>query len=244
MPDWLKEFLRVARDFIYLLLYTGKNKYCPVCGKYSRKFRTYGETGREGSVCVHCNSLERHRLIWLFLKRKTNLFDGKKKLFLHFAPERCFLPRLERLLGAENYLTADLYDKHVKFNMDITNIQFEEGSIDAVYCSHVLEHVQDDRKALSEIHRILKNDGWAIFMVPVNDMEETFEDPAVTDPAERLRLFGQEDHVRCYGKDFIFRLKDAGFRVSEVSAESLCPEEEILKMGLLKDEFIYYCTKS
>lgn len=243
MPEWLLEIIRKLRDSFFSILYTGNNKYCPVCGKSSRKFRKYGDGSRDGSVCVHCSSLERHRLIWLFFQKRTGLFDQSPKKFLHIAPERCFISRLQAVLGNERYITADLYDKRASVKMDITSIEFPDRSVDAVYCSHVLEHVQDDRKALSEFHRILKPDGWAVFMIPITE-EKTFEDPSITDPIERKRIFGQEDHVRCYGKDFIERLKDAGFHVTVSNAKDICSEEEISRMGLLLNEDIFFCTKS
>lgn len=242
MPEWLKETLRDLRDVTFSLLYAGNNRYCPVCGKTSRKFRTYGETSREDSVCVHCSSLERHRLVWLFFSKRTDLFDQKPRTFLHIAPERCFIPRLKNILGPDQYITADLYDERASVKMDITDIEFKNESIDAVYCSHVLEHVQDDRKALSEFYRILKPGGWAVFMVPIT-LEKTFEDPSVTDPAERKRLFGQDDHVRCYGWDFTERLSEAGFNVTISNASDICSEEEIRYMSLLKNEDIFYCKK-
>lgn len=242
LPEWQKELLRKVRDLVFSVLYTGSNRYCPVCRKYSSKFRSYGDSSREGSVCVHCNSLERHRLVWLFFATKTDLFEQKPIKFLHVAPERSFVPRLKKLLSRGKYITADLYDSRATVKMDITNIDFAGESFDAIYCSHVLEHVQDDRKALGEFYRVLKNNGWAVFMVPITE-EKTYEDPRITDPQERKKAFGQEDHVRCYGKDFKDRLSEAGFKVTVATAEDLCSEEEIVQMGLLKHEEIYYCTK-
>ncbi|HEX2868605.1 MAG TPA: methyltransferase domain-containing protein [Ignavibacteriales bacterium] len=243
MPEWLKEALRKSRDVIFTILYTGKSKYCPVCNRSFRKFRNYGGASREASVCVNCSSLERHRLVWIYFTKRTDLFDQKPRKFLHIAPERCFISRLRKSLRKGSYITADLSDPRASVKMDITKIEYPEGSFDAIYCSHVLEHVQDDRKALSEFYRILKKDGWAVIMVPI-EAEITFEDPAVTDPMERERIFGQADHVRCYGKDFVDRLLEAGFHVTVVNAKDISSEEEIEYMGLPENEDIFFCTKN
>jgi len=127
--------------------------------------------------------------------------------------------------------------------MDITDIPFPEQSFDAIYCSHVLEHVQDDRKAMRELFRILKKDGWAILVVPIT-MEETFEDPSMVDAQQRLDAFGQEDHVRKYGRDYVDRLREAGFEVDVITVSDLLQEEEATRMGLTAASGeIYYCTK-
>src|SRR5204863_5015044 len=179
--------------------------------KNSRKFREYGKIPRTDALCVHCNSLERHRFAWLYFGEMTNLFDGQDKRVLHVAPEACFEPRLKSRLGT-NYLTADLLNPHAMVRMDITNIQYPDNHFDAVYCSHVLEHVPDDKKAIREFHRILRPDGWAILLVPIT-ADRTIEDPSITDARERLRVFGQEDHVRRYGPDYVERLREVGFTV-------------------------------
>ena len=127
--------------------------------------------------------------------------------------------------------------------MDITDIQYPDESFDVIYCSHVLEHVVDDRKAMSEFRRVLKSDGWAILLVPIT-VETTYEDPSIVDPAERLKHFGQDDHVRRYGKDYVERLRAAGFKVSVSNASDLCQEPEVLQMGLTPASGeIFFCTK-
>lgn len=161
---------------------------------------------------------------------------------LHVAPERCFEPILRQRLG-DNYITADLFDPRAMVKMDITNINYPDESFDVVYCSHVLEHVQDDRRAMREFYRILKNDGWAILLAPIT-AEETFEDPSITEPKERLRTFGRQDHVRNYGPDYVDRLCDAGFSVGVTQVNDLVQNGEILQMGLTPASGeIYYCTK-
>jgi len=234
--------LRNFRNLVRRIQYSGKGRYCPVCKKSSCRFAPAGLDRRNDALCVHCGSLERHRLLWLYVTRRTTLFDGRAKNMLHVAPESCFEPILRQRLG-DGYLTADLFDPDAMVQMDIMNLQYPDRAFDVIYCSHVLEHVQDDRKALREFYRVLRNDGWAILLVPIVT-GVTIEDPAITDPAERLRVFGQEDHVRRYGKDYIDRLREAGFTVDVTTVEELVHADEAFRMGLSQEcGEIYYCTK-
>lgn len=161
---------------------------------------------------------------------------------LHVAPESCFKLRFREALGC-GYLTADLCAEAVDVKMDICDIRYPDNTFDIIYCSHVLEHVPDDRKAMSEFQRVLKLTGWAILLVPIT-VKQTVEDPSITDPNERLRLFGQEDYVRCYGPDYLGRLEDAGLKVSCVSPTNFLSVNEIERIGITKDAGdIYYCQK-
>jgi SAM-dependent methyltransferase len=157
---------------------------------------------------------------------------------LHVAPEPALSARLRRLPNL-NYLSADLFDPKAMVKMDITDIRYPEHSFDLIYCSHVLEHVSDDRKALSEFWRVLKPGGKAILMVPILG-EITFEDPSITDPVERERAYGQHDHVRSYGRDFAQRVAEAGFEVTLHKPSSLAGETEIERMGLPPEETIFW----
>jgi SAM-dependent methyltransferase len=173
----------------------------------------------------------------------TDLFDGRHKKVLHVAPERCFEGRLKAALGAD-YLTTDLLDPHVMERMDITEIRYPDESFDVIYCSHVLEHVPDDRKAMREFRRVLKKSGWAVLLVPITT-ESTVEDPSITDPAERLRLFGQDDHVRRYGPDYLDRLREAGFDVRVSAVPDVASREEAIQMGLTPPAGeIYHCRRA
>jgi SAM-dependent methyltransferase len=242
IPEWLKKPLRGIRRIIWLIQYRGKGRYCPVCGKSFSRFKPFGIVPREDAQCVNCQALERHRFLWLFLQKKTDFFNGRPKKMLHIAPEPCFESRFKERLG-ENYLTADLYNPQAMVKMDITDIQYNDQSFDVIYCSHVLEHVQDDKKAMREFYRVLKKDGWAILQVPMTN-EPTFEDSLIIQPAERLRIFGQEDHVRAYGPDYVDRLRDAGFTVGITRVTDLVDNEEAIRMGLTSaSDEIYYCTK-
>jgi SAM-dependent methyltransferase len=176
----------------------------------------------------------------LYFARRTNLFDGRPKRVLHVAPERCFEGPLRQRLGA-GYLTADLLDPRAMEQMDITDIQHPDESFDVIYCSHVLEHVPDDRRAMRELRRVLKKDGWAVLLVPIT-AERTIEDPTVTDPAERERLFGQHDHVRRYGPDYADRLREAGFDVVITEVSDLLGDGDLIRMGLTGATMtIYHC---
>ena len=198
----------MIRDFVMSILYHGKGRWCPVCEKPSRKFSRSATVPRDDARCVRCGALERQRFVWLYLGKMTNLFDGTPKRMLHVAPERCFQSRLRKRLG-KDYITADLKNRRASIRMDITDIQYPDGYFDVILCSHVLEHVQDDKRAMRELRRVLKQSGWAILLVPITT-DKTFEDPAVIDPSARLKLFGQEDHVRLFGRNIFDRFTAVG----------------------------------
>ncbi|MBV1879518.1 MAG: methyltransferase domain-containing protein [Pseudomonadales bacterium] len=173
---------------------------------------------------------------------QTDFFDGKAKKMLHVAPERWLEPKFRKTLR-QDYLTADLYDPDVMVKMDITDIQYPAASFDIIYCSHVLEHVLDDIGAMSEFHRVLKDDGWAILLVPISG-DKTYEDVSIVDPESRLEAFGQSDHVRKYGRDYVDRLKTAGFIVNTISVNDLVDKGRAERMGLTEASGeIFYCTK-
>jgi SAM-dependent methyltransferase len=232
---------RYVKRLMYRL---GYNLYCPVCDNYARKFESFGRHNRSNARCPACGALERHRLIWYFLKHHTDLFDGQPKKMLHIAPEPAFIKKLKKIHNLD-HITADISDPNVTIQMDITDIQFPDNTFDVIYCSHVLEHVPDDRKALKEFYRVLKNDCWALLLVPIAPKDKTFEDPTITDPKDRERMFGQHDHIRMYGRDYIDRLKEAGFHVEHSTALDLAGSHGV-KMMALTDTYgsdIYYCIK-
>lgn len=188
-----------------------------------------------------CGSLERHRLMHLYLHARTDLFDGRAKKMLHIAPE----PQLSRLfksVPAIHYLSADIEDPLAMEKLDITDIQRPESSFDVIYCSHVLEHVSDDAAAMAELYRVLKPRGWAVLQVPIT-VPRTFEDSTITSPEERERVFGQWDHVRCYGPDYKDRLTKAGFLVEVDGFVRELDDDTIVRCGLLANEDVYLCRK-
>jgi ubiquinone/menaquinone biosynthesis C-methylase UbiE len=173
---------------------------------------------------------------------RTDLFDGRPKRILHVAPERCFERELKRHFGS-NYITADLKDSRAMVKMDIMDIKYKDDFFDVIYCSHVLEHVPDDGKAIREFYRVLKSTGWAILLVPIT-AERTFEDSSIVDPNERLLLYGREDHLRRYGPDYAERLREAGFIVTTTKVYDLVEESKAIFMGLTAASGeIYFCTK-
>ena len=217
---------------------------CPLCEKTARRFRTFGggTVKRPNAQCPHCGSLERHRLIWLYLRDETDLFGGERRRMLHIAPEPALHERLAREPQIE-YLSADLDPGLADVQMDITAIDFPADSFDVILCSHVFEHVPDDAQAMRELCRVLRPTGWAILQVPIL-LARTEEDPTLTDPEERLRRFAQRDHVRAYGPDYADRLRAAGFDVHlDRYAERLGPEAA-RRHGVLTEEIVHVCTKS
>lgn len=207
-----------------------------------RSFLPFGVTiQRENAMCPVCGCLERHRLTWLFFQKKTDLFSLKPKKLIHMAPEISLAYNL-RQIPSINYLSADLDNPNAMVRMNINKIQYPNESFDIIYCSHVLEHVLDDRKAISEFYRVLKYGGWAVLQVPIG-ADKTFEDSTITDPSERESAFGQSDHVRIYGPDYEQRLLASGFKVQRHACCEIAGAEDIVRFGITGSEDIFYCTK-
>ena len=161
---------------------------------------------------------------------------------LHIAPEPCLEARFKDLLH-DGYLSADLSSPRAMEKLDITDIPYPDETFDVIYCSHVLEHVLDDRRAMREFCRVMKDIGWAILLVPITS-EKTFEDSSIVAPAERLRVFGQKDHVRRYGPDYVDRLRDAGFTVHITKVKDLVDSGGAKQMGLTPASgVVFRCTK-
>jgi len=215
------------------------NKFTdPIDGKSFRSFLPYGyENPRENVLSPSTLSLERHRLLWLFLKNETEFFNESIKL-LHFAPEQAFYKRFKKLDDLE-YTTTDLNSPLADVKADICNLPFQDDSFDVILCNHVLEHIPDDTKAMQELYRIMKPGGWGIFQIPQDlKREKTFEDDTITDRKERARIFGQYDHVRIYGRDYFDKLRSIGFTVEEVDYTSSLTKEEVEKYRLAKGEIV------
>lgn len=225
------------------LFYQGDNVECPICQSTFRKFLPYGRQSRENALCPNCLALERHRLLWLYLKRKTDFFTAPRKM-LHIAPELCYMDRFENLENLE-YFTGDIESPLAKVKMDIHEIPFEDNEFDVIFCNHVLEHVADDILAMKEMKRVLKPGGWAILQVPFFHPlnKETLEDPSIQSPAEREKAFGQDDHVRLYGEDYGKRLASSGFKVIEEKLIMDLQKEEVERYALPKGEIIYRVEK-
>lgn len=209
--------------------YRGTERYCPLCLGWFRRFRPTGRPRRQDAKCPRCGTVERHRLLWLFLQRRGHLLEGGRRM-LHVAPEVALEAHFRSVIG-DGYVSADLTDPRAMVKIDITDIAYPDDSFDIVYCSHVLEQVEDDRKAMRELRRVLAPGGWAILAVPIG-RETTFEDASITTAAERQRVFGQWDHVRIYGRDYLDRLREAGFNVEVIRPSDLQPESECVRMGI------------
>ena len=215
------------------------NKFTdPIDGKSFKKFLPYGyESPRENVLSPSTLSLERHRLLWLYLKNETEFFNAPIKL-LHFAPEQAFYNRFKKLDNLK-YTTTDLNSPLADVKADICNLPFQNDSFDVILCNHVLEHIPNDTKAMQELYRVLKPGGWGIFQIPQDlKREKTFEDDTITDRKERARIFGQYDHVRIYGRDYFDKLRSIGFTVEEVDYTSTLPKETVEKYRLAKGEII------
>lgn len=233
---------RVAGWAVPLLgiAYTGRGRECPICGKQLRRFLPYGYVvSREDALCPHCLSLERHRMIWLWITKHSDLTTSKPRL-LHIAPELSLMRHFKRLYkGSENYITADLESPLADMHFDVQSIPMESSSVDVIICNHLLEHVEDDRRAMAELYRIMRPGGWGIMIVPENrSMATTFEDDTITDAEERTRLFGQYDHRRLYGRDYDDRLRGAGFTVERIDLCSTFTPEQQRLYGIGREDLV------
>lgn len=232
----------IARPFLQLSL-KGNKYQDPIDGRSFRKFLPYGyENQRENVLSPSTLSLERHRLLWLYLERETGFFKDKLKV-LHFAPEQAFYNRFKKLKNLD-YTTTDLNSPLADVKADITKLPFADNSYDFILCNHVLEHIPDDTKAMKELYRILRPGGTAILQIPQDlSRENTFEDNSITSKTERARIFGQYDHVRVYGRDYFNKLRQIGFKVEEVDYTTTLPAEDIDKYRIAKGEIIPVCRK-
>ena len=226
--------LRPATD----LFFKGNHFTDPINGKSYRKFLPYGYgKQRENALSPGTLSLERHRQMWLYLQNETEFFKKPLKV-LHIAPEQEFLKRFKKLKNLE-YISADLYSPIVDVKADILDLPFDDESFDVVFCNHVLEHIVDDCKAMSELFRVLKKGGWGIMQVPMkNSLETTYEDFSITDPKERQKHFGQYDHVRWYGMDYFDRLRSVGFEADINFYSKNFSEAERKRFGLNETEIL------
>ena len=215
----------------------------PIDNKSFRMFLPYGYGNQRNNVLSPSTlSLERHRLLWLYLKNETDFFTAKKKV-LHFAPEQAFYKTFRNLENLD-YTTTDLLSPLADVKADICNLPFKDNEYDVILCNHVLEHIPDDTKAMQELFRVLKLGGIAILQIP-QDLKRsvTFTDNSVTDQKERAKIFGQYDHVRIYGRDYFDKLRSIGFNVVEEDYTSKIEAALIEKYCLANGEIIPVCYK-
>lgn len=228
---------------VLVLAYKGKRYKDPIDGNMFSKFLPYGyEKQRPNVLSPSTLSLERHRLLWLYLQQQTDFFTHPQKV-LHFAPEQAFYKRFKKLNNLD-YTTTDLNSPIADVKADICDLPFKDNSYNTVICNHVLEHIKDDTKAMQELYRILKPNGMAILQIPQDlNRKTTFEDDSIVDQKERAKIFGQYDHLRIYGRDFFDKLRSIGFEVDEVDFTSKLSDSEIDYYRLAKGEIIPVCFK-
>lgn len=259
----MKKFLKKILPELILLKYRGYKKHkrirsyrnngveCPICNSTFKSFESYGIVKRENARCYTCGSLERHRLLWKYFNEELEYFKkGPKGMVLHFAPEKVLYDFFDRFKDVD-YIPCDLFPENYQFQgksitqkVDITKIPFENDYFDFIICNHVLEHIPDDKSAMSELFRVMKKGGQGIFQVPIDiNREVTYEDFSITSPQVREKVFGQNDHVRVYGSDYKNRLEGVGFTVHVDHYIDGFTQKEIKKYGLMPSEFIYRCSK-
>lgn len=214
---------------------------CPVCGARPRAFKpALMVTPRAGAICPECQARERHRALWTYLEARSDLFDGRVKKVLHFAPAPALAERL-RADETLTYVPVDLDMFGVDAQTDITRLPFPDSSFDVLICSHVLEHVPDDAAAIAELCRILQPEGWAYIAVPLWG-EVTWEDPSIVGHGAREAAYGQHNHVRVYGPDFAERLVPH-FHVQSITEAEMVGLENVDRYGVMPDVVSYVCRK-
>ena len=241
----IKTAIKDSCNFLKSRRYKAGAVNCPICGFWASGFGLSPNGERENVRCPRCNSLERHRAQWLSGLSKTIRSEGAdNRRILHFARDFCYTRLF--LKKFKNYFTAEYSDDSCSdYVLDIQNTMLAERSFDIIICNHVLEHVEDDRKAIHEIYRLLKPDGIAFIQVPLDiELQKTIEDPSVTDPENRKRFFGQSDHLRMYGWDFSERLSACGFNVKTVRYWETLSPTEIDRFALHEKEPVFICKKN
>ena len=223
---------------ILRIIFYGKKYTDPIDDSNYSKFLSYGyKTVRKNALCPGTLSLERHRLLWLYLDKETDFLNSNLKV-LHIAPEQVFYKKFKKLKNWE-YLTFDLNSPIADIKGDLTSTNFKDESFDLIICNHVLEHIEDDKSALNEIYRILKYNGISILQVPMNlKRKNTFEDSSIKSKNQREKYFGQYDHVREYGLDFKDRVEEVGFEVEMINYSTKISQDLAIKYGLMKDDLI------
>jgi len=230
------------RNFIRSFFFKGNDYYCPVCQKKSGLFITSKDGLRENAVCPSCGSFERQRFFMLVFN-KFSFINPDKYTMLDIAPTFC-LQKVFKGNSNIEYVSFDISSPLAEIKGDITKMIFENNSFDIIICSHVLEHIENDLTALSEINRVLKSNGKAFFQIPLDKkMKSTFEDKTITNPEQRKEIYGQSDHVRIYGLDFPERLEKTGWTYEIINCSDTFDESLIRKYCLLEDEQIFVCTK-
>lgn len=224
---------RLRRPLL-LRRHAGSRVECPICERELGSFAPFG--GRQGALCPGCRSLERHRLLWLYMARETAILREPTSC-LHLAPEPAIRARLRQRDNVD-YVSADLNPGWpADVVADVTDLPFEDASYDVVICNHVLEHVPDDAAAIAEMRRVLRPGGLALMLHPLDETRQsTYEDASITSARKREEMFGQRDHVRVYGTDFYDRLSEGGFEVERVRYVEKLTDAERRRHGVADEE--------
>ncbi len=229
--------------------------YCILCGSYVNRFlpagiqheifkrhHIIGGGFRNNCICEKCGSSDRERWLYYVLNRYTKIFNNACSV-LHFAPENV----VKKVITIQNpscqYFTADIIKGCGQYIVDMTSISFEDESFDYIIANHVLEHIVDEQKAICELKRVLKINGKLILSFPICMDMNTLEDPTITTEEERLNTYGQIDHVRLYGRDYVEHIEKYGLNVQVVSPYMEFNENEINELKFIKDDIILMCTR-
>jgi predicted SAM-dependent methyltransferase len=234
----------LARPILAFLL-KGNTFTDPIDGRSFKMFLPYGYGKQRNNVLSPSTlSLERHRLLWLYLQNETDFFTTTiVKKVLHFAPEQAFYKLFKNQKNID-YTTTDLLSPLADVKADICNLPFENDAYDVIFCNHVLEHIPDDTKAMQELFRVLKPGGMAILQIPQDlSRAKTFTDDTIVNQKERAKIFGQYDHVRVYGRDYFDKLRSVGFQVAEVDYTNQIDAKLVEKYCLAAGEIIPICYK-
>ncbi|MEP6711837.1 MAG: methyltransferase domain-containing protein [Ferruginibacter sp.] len=225
--------------------YRGNKVICPCCKSTFKEFAPFGDNRRKNAWCPSCESLERHRLLWMYLEHNTPLYKTPLKV-LHIAPETVFFSHLKNQKNID-YHPGDIFPhlcpKGTQY-FDLLNHNLPDESFDVIICNHVFQYIEDDKKAMQNVFKLMKPGGWGIMQVPIDTTKKvTYEDSSITDPQERLKAFGLKEHVRYYSYDYADKLADAGFTVKVDDYTAQFTDEEIYKYGFWKGDAIYHCLK-
>jgi SAM-dependent methyltransferase len=225
--------------------YRGNKVHCVCCGSNFKEFARFGGNKRRNAWCPKCESLERHRLLWMYLEKQTDIYSKPLKV-LHIAPELSFFYKFKKYANID-YHPADIFPNLFPkgtIYFDLLHNDAPDNTYDAIICNHVFQYIADDKKAMQEVYRIMKPGGWGILQVPLDKTKEvTYEDATITDPIEREKAFGLKEHVRFYGMDYGTKLKAAGFDVFIDDYTSAFSDDEIFKYGFWKGDPIYRVYK-
>ena len=245
VSEKVRNNIRISALKLKAPLYKGGNYDCNCCGKSFRKFLPKGNVSRANAKCPYCSSLERVRVLDLFLENELRLSEKSGLKILHFAPEEVLAKKLSELKDVM-YIDGDIHPAYASHVIDVTAINFPDNYFDLIICSHVLGHVPDEAKAISELHRVLKPDGDALVMTLLDlNTEKTYENSAVVTPQDRLKHYGEHDLARLHGTDFGSRLEVSGFNVERIDYRLQLPEAIQLRnsLGDGQREVIYRCRK-